>query len=158
MLTALTTSYRGGFLRLFSQYVEQIPIPHIVGDALVELQQLASLCQDAAEKRRDLLYNFGHEILRDLAPGGLPYTFPVVLQNWPLLDFAAFRTAVKKHFKQDIPQAERNDWEAKLIAGAKRVAELTAQIESAEREIDQIVYRLFDLTPDEIALIEAAVQ
>jgi hypothetical protein len=33
---------------------------------------------------------------------------------------------------------------------------LTAQIEEAEREIDAIVYKLFDLTPDEIELLESS--
>lgn len=33
---------------------------------------------------------------------------------------------------------------------------LTAEIETAERDIDATVYRLFDLTPDEIALLEAS--
>lgn len=69
-----------------------------------------------------------------------------------------FTAAVKKHFKQDIPLNDRNAWEVKLKTGAARVAELTTQIKRAEREIDQILYRLFDLTPDDIALIEAAVK
>ena len=69
-----------------------------------------------------------------------------------------FTPAAKEHFKHDIPLNDRNAWEAKLKVGAARVAELTAQIKRAEREIDQIVYRLFDLTSDEIALIEAAVK
>lgn len=42
---------------------------------------------------------------------------------------------------------------------AKRAAELTAACDGGalakvEREIDEIVYRLFDLTPEEIALID----
>jgi hypothetical protein len=36
------------------------------------------------------------------------------------------------------------------------VRRLTAEIEQAEREIDKIVYKLFDLTPDEIALLESS--
>ena len=34
---------------------------------------------------------------------------------------------------------------------------LDTAIEKAEREIDAIVYRLFDLTADEIALLEASI-
>jgi hypothetical protein len=34
---------------------------------------------------------------------------------------------------------------------------LDSEIETAEREIDSVVYRLFDLTPDEIALLEASI-
>ena len=69
-----------------------------------------------------------------------------------------FAAAVHKHFKQGILLNGRNAWEAKFKTSAVRVAELTTQIKRAERDIDQVVYRLFDLTPDEIALIEAAVK
>ena len=157
-LFGICSPLRGGQwrLELRAQYVETIPIPDgLVANA--DLVRLGRVCQTAASERHSLSRSVGHEILRDLAPGGLTSKLPGVLQNWPLLDFAAFRATVKKHFKQDIPQAECNDWEAKLIAGAKRVAELTAEIRAAEREIDQIVHHLFDLTPDEVALIEASV-
>ena len=157
-LFGICSPLRGGQwrLELRAQYVETIPIPDgLVANA--DLVRLGRVCQTAASERHSLSRSVGHEILRDLAPGGLTSKLPGVLRDWPSLDFAAFRSAVKKHFKRDIPQAERNDWEAKLIAGAKRVAELTAEIRAAEREIDQIVHHLFDLTPDEVALIEASV-
>lgn len=148
---------RGGYVQVHGHVLESLPIPDFGLTAHDLLSQLAQAASTAAENRKRGIDLLAHEILRDLAPGGLTSKLPSVLQEWPSLDFAAFRAAVKKHFKQDIPQAERNDWEAKLIAGAKRVSELTAEIAVAEREIDQIVYRLFDLTPDEIALIEASV-
>jgi hypothetical protein len=37
------------------------------------------------------------------------------------------------------------------------VRKLDAKIENAEREIDAIVYRLFDLTSDEIKLLEESI-
>jgi hypothetical protein len=37
------------------------------------------------------------------------------------------------------------------------IARLTAEIAQAEAKIDGIVYDLFDLTPDEIALLEATI-
>ena len=36
------------------------------------------------------------------------------------------------------------------------IAILMAEIEQAEREIDTIVYKLFDLTSDEIVLLESS--
>jgi hypothetical protein len=50
---------------------------------------------------------------------------------------------------------------SQLAALAKQCADATASRDSAslsafENEINQIVYRLFDLTPEEIALIEAS--
>jgi hypothetical protein len=37
------------------------------------------------------------------------------------------------------------------------IARLSAEIAQAEAQIDSIVYALFDLTPDEIALLESVV-
>jgi hypothetical protein len=54
-----------------------------------------------------------------------------------------------------IPPATPADQSA-LTALAKRAAESTgSELASIEREIDQIVYRLFDLTAEEIALIQS---
>lgn len=61
-------------------------------------------------------------------------------------------------FRAEIPVKERGEWEAYLAENAAKVNALTAEIEKAEREIDSIVYRLFDLTPDEIKLLEASIE
>ena len=159
-IQSICPALRGGVwrYRLKRQYMEEISIPSATANDRDRVGSLASSCQTAAEERRDLVKHFGHEVLRDLAPGSLTSKLPGVLQDWATLDFAGFTAAIKKHLRQDIPLNDRNAWEAKLKNGAARVAELTTQIKRAEREIDQIVYRLFDLTPDEVALIEAAVK
>jgi hypothetical protein len=41
---------------------------------------------------------------------------------------------------------------------AMRVRELSDCIASAERDIDRIVYALFDLAPDEISSLEASLE
>ena len=40
------------------------------------------------------------------------------------------------------------------LRNPREVIKFTAEIEAAEREIDTVVYKLFDLTPDEIKLLE----
>jgi len=45
-----------------------------------------------------------------------------------------------------------------LAENAAEVHRLTAEIAAAEREIDALVYRLFDLTDDEIALLEVLLE
>jgi len=57
-------------------------------------------------------------------------------------------------FKRDIPVAERADWEAFLTAQRAEHACLTAEIVSRESDLNARIYALFDLTPDEIVLIE----
>src|SRR5207244_127842 len=79
------------------------------------------------------------------------------LENWWTLDFAAFRAEVKRMFSTEIPVKERGEWEVYLDKHAAQVRAFDAEIDKAEREINAMVYRLFDLTPDEIALLEASI-
>ncbi|MCY4129038.1 MAG: hypothetical protein OXG15_07325, partial [Gammaproteobacteria bacterium] len=76
---------------------------------------------------------------------------------WRLPDFAAFRTEIKKAFKADIPLAERSDWEDWIDRDRAEINRLSAEVAEAERRIDRVIYRLFDLTPEEIELLEASI-
>ena len=60
-------------------------------------------------------------------------------------------------FKADIPLSERSDWEDWITRDRAEIARLTAEIAQAEAQIDSVVYELFELNPDEIALLESAV-
>lgn len=54
------------------------------------------------------------------------------------------------------PLAERDEWETWLAKQCRQHAAYTAEIVRLERELNARVYALFDLSPDEIALIEAS--
>ena len=69
-----------------------------------------------------------------------------------------FRTEVEKAFKTEIPVKDRDGWEKYLGEKSAEVIRLTAEIEVAEREIDAVVYKIFDLTPDEIKLLEDSLE
>ncbi len=87
----------------------------------------------------------------DLCPPGRTPKLTNRLREWWKLDFKSFRAEIKKAFKDDIPLKQRNDWESLLREEGEKVRRLTA-----EREIDAIVYKLFNLTRDEIALLESS--
>jgi len=70
---------------------------------------------------------------------------------------AAFHKEVEKALKARIPLQERNDWESWITTSRAEIHALTAEIARLETEINAKVYALFDLTPDEIALLEANV-
>jgi hypothetical protein len=57
----------------------------------------------------------------------------------------------------DLRVADRSAWEDWLTRDRAEIARLSAEIAAAEARIDSIVYNLFDLTPDEIALLESVV-
>jgi hypothetical protein len=155
-LFGICSPLRGGEwrLELRGQYVETVPIPKADTPTRDRLAVLAESAQRAAEARRDLQQKFRVRVLTDLAPGGLSAKLTNKLLDWQALDFKAFHDEIRKQFKQPIPLAERDDWQARFDADKARVTELTAEIARCEREIDAEVYRLFNLTAEEIALIE----
>jgi hypothetical protein len=157
VLFAISNPLRGGTwrLRLKSQYVEQIPIPTMPKMLRDNLAQTGQSCAEASATLFDIQSKVRHRIL-DLAPAERR-KFSRKLEEWWTLDFAAFRAEVKRTLRTEIPVKERGEWETYLGSQAAEVRKLHAEIEKAEREIDAIVYRLFDLTPDEIALLEASI-
>ena len=147
---------RGGQwrLELREQYVSQLPIPDIPLESRARLVGLGQGCTDAARQRFEIQSAVRRRIF-DLAP---PERAKLTgkLDNWHELDFAAFRAEVKRAFRHDIRLTERGEWETYLSDNTARMRDLSDRIATAEREINAIVYALFDLTPDEVALLEAS--
>jgi hypothetical protein len=152
LIKGLSPIVIGGSRELRAQYIETLPIPPASEEQKAEIALLAEACQRAAESRRDVQVAFQHRIV-DLAPGGSA-KLNTKLLNWWALDFTAFRAEVKKLFKQDIPLADRNDWESYLNQQRDIVQNYTAQITQHEAALNRAVYVLFKLTSEEIALIE----
>lgn len=145
----------GGYIRLKQQYIAPTALPDVTSQERRKVVKLSETCSNVGRQRHEIQSAFRHRIL-DLAPPDRA-KLSRKLAEWWKLDFAAFRDEVKRVFRVDIPVKERGDWEAYLAKHAAEVRALDDQIEKAEREIDAIVYRLFDLTPEEIALLEASI-
>ncbi|MFZ1397439.1 MAG: hypothetical protein WAS33_11100 [Candidatus Promineifilaceae bacterium] len=86
-------------------------------------------------------------------PGGLLNN---ALTAWWDLGFPTFRAQIKKVFKRDIPLKERHEWELFLADAQQQHQQLTSQIITLETELNQHVYTLFHLTPEEIQIIETS--
>ena len=77
------------------------------------------------------------------------------LENWHELTYAEFiKELAKKKIKMSL--GEESEWEAYFLAEQTKAQQLMLQIEHTDSEIDQMVYKLYDLTDDEIAIIEAS--
>lgn len=152
-----TTPLSGGFYQLNAHQITGFPIPETTAG---DKKQLLSLTLGAIEAKTSLIQIVGSVRVRifDLARAGVPCRLSNKLANWWELDFTAFRAEVKRVFRADIPVKERGDWEAYLAENAAEVRRLTSAIAEAEAEIDAIVYRLFDLTDDEVKLLETSLE
>jgi type I restriction-modification system DNA methylase subunit len=155
-IKALTPKAQGGYARFQTQFVEILPFNNAIADQ-PDLANLARKCHVLAGQRLELQTALTRRI-PDLCPSDRePKLTNRLKEWWTMPDFAAFRAEVKKAFKADIPLSERSSWEDWINRDKAEIARLTAEIEKAEAEIDTIVYDLFDLTPDEIELLEANV-
>ncbi|MDI3340661.1 MAG: N-6 DNA methylase [Sphaerobacter sp.] len=152
--TCLGLGERAGMQRyqLFEQYISQLPVPEFGAGDRERLGELAMEITQCARARYDLHRRARHRILTDLGtPGG---KLNQKLSAWWELDFPHFRAEVRKSFKRDITVNERDDWEAWLAEHRAEHQRYTAEMVRLEAELNERVYALFELTPDEIRVIE----
>jgi TaqI-like C-terminal specificity domain len=154
-LFGITSPLRGGQwrLELREQYMSELPIPSRQGAQ--NLMEMAERCSNSWADKACVVDNVLRRI-PDLCPADRKPKLTERLREWWKLDFKSFQAEIKKAFKSDIPLKRRNEWESFLREEGEKVRRLTAEIEKAEGEIDAIVYKLFDLTPDDIALLETS--
>lgn len=77
------------------------------------------------------------------------------LQSWHTLDFKGFLKELKKT-KVSLTLAEEAEWMAYFNAEKEKAAALQNDIDRLDKEIDQMVYGLYGLTEEEIAIVESA--
>jgi len=78
---------------------------------------------------------------------------PKKLQDWYLLSYAEFiKELAKKKIKLTL--AEEAEWEQYFQSEAKKALELKAKIDVTDKEIDLMVYKLYELTYGEVKIVE----
>ncbi|MGN6672048.1 MAG: hypothetical protein ACTHMA_02030, partial [Thermomicrobiales bacterium] len=137
-----------------AQFISRLPIPDAPDAEREAIGALARQLTTEARARYDLHTHTRRRISADLgAPGK---ALNQKLTAWWELDFAAFRAELRKVFKRDIAVKERDEWEAWLAAQRAAHAQHTAAIVRLETELNARVYALYDLTAEEIRVIEAS--
>ncbi len=111
-LTSVTNIARGGYFRLRSDFVSQLPIPEMPAPTRARLAALGQACTDSARQRFAIQSSVRHRILDLSSPEHSQLNGK--LHDWHDLDFAAFRAEVKRALRAEIPLKERGEWEAWL--------------------------------------------
>jgi type I restriction-modification system DNA methylase subunit len=75
------------------------------------------------------------------------------LQNWPTFDFRGFLAELKKA-KVQLNLSEEAEWMTYFNAQKQKANALQAEIDRLDKEIDQMVYRLYGLTEEEIKIVK----
>jgi hypothetical protein len=113
--------------------------------------QKADLMLELNKKLQELKQNFYDELKLEKLTNKL--------QKFEELEFDDFikeYTKSKKiKFADKLEERNfKNDWKALFENDKKEVLEIQNQINITDKEIDQMVYKLYDLTQDEIKIVE----
>lgn len=150
--TAIAPAVRGGYHEARVQYVGALRLPDL-GDEEPALDRLARSASTAAADLHALSEATLHR-LDDLAPA---VSAIAAFRAWPDLSFADLRALLTKRCRATIPVAERDEWDRWFTARRATAAALRVTIADAEVEIDDRVFELFGLDPDQQAAIREAV-
>ena len=128
-----------------------VPIPLIEDKIKADFIYKVDILREISKKLQELKQNFINELNLEKVS--------TKLQKFEKLDFDDFvkeyAKAKKLKFADKLEERNfKNEWQRLFENDKKEVLEIQNQINITDKEIDQMVYKLYDLTPDEIKIIE----
>ncbi|RXR24676.1 Eco57I restriction-modification methylase domain-containing protein [Flavobacterium stagni] len=138
-----------GTTRWINNYVKDFPIPKIKiseqQNLIVKSENMILFIEDFKQQSQ----KFQRTIQRKFELESLPKK----LQDWYLLSYTDFIKELGK-LKIKLTLSEEAEWEDYFTAEATKLRAIKAQIETTDKEIDAMVYELYGLTKEEVAVIE----
>ena len=161
-LTSICVKARGGYLRLKSQYVLKIPIP--INYENDDLNNLVTRVLNEVGNYVKIQSTFSKYLQSQSQLEKLPKK----LQNWHELAFGDFikelNKAIKKENKERVKaeqepiatltKLQEMEWMEVFETKKAEALALKAEIDRTDREIDRMVYELYNLTEEEIQIVE----
>ncbi len=154
LIVAISRPLDNGIYEILPHQIESLPIPNADGFSRGRIGQLAQFCMAIAQDRRDAIRHFHGMTAFNLSPQKLEAKMSEPLLNWFAHDFATFRNEIIASFGVDIPADDLPLWSNYLSQEKDNLYVMNADLAKAENELNAIVYKLFSLDEDDIALIE----
>ena len=137
------------FAKISLDNLSSFPLPNCTSADRFKLGQNGIIISEISKELFGLSEKFQRTIQRKFALTELPKK----LQDWYLLSYAEFIKELEKK-KIKLSLSEEAEWETYFSTEAKKALEIKSQIEKTDKEIDQMVYALYELTEDEIQIVE----
>ena len=137
------------FPKLNPQDIKLFPIYSEIKSTKIPLSEKADLMLSLSKELQEESRKFQRTILRKFDLEDLPGK----LQNWYLLSYKEFIAELGKK-KVKLSLKEEAEWEDYFLHEAEKALNIKASIETTDKEIDQMVYQLYELTQEEIKIIE----
>lgn len=156
VVSGICTFVRGGFYELRTIRMETLPIPNATDQQKQEITALAESCQSLAENRYKMQDAFRRRI-SDLCPPDKDVKLSNKLKAWWDLDFSEFQKEIKSRFKLTMGLKESMEWETVFNEMKQLIQQQNYDLAYKETELNTVVYELFELTADEVTLLESKV-
>ena len=141
----------GGYLNVNKMNLKDLPI--IYNDT-IEVRSFSNLAEQMLSMNKELQeqsQKFQRTIQRKFELEELPKK----LQDWYLLSYAEFIKELAKK-KVNLSLSQEAEWEDHFLEESKKALELKATIDATDKAIDTMVYELYGLNEEEIAIVEAS--
>ena len=139
--------------KIFAQvkiiYIDELPIKNIPLEKQQPFIEKADKILSLNKELQDLSQKFQRMLLRKFDLEKLS----TKLQEWYLLDFSDFIKELKR-LKVKLSLSQESEWEEYFLEEKSKAIAVDSEIKNTDKEIDSMVYRLYDLTDEEIKIIE----
>jgi type I restriction-modification system DNA methylase subunit len=150
LITKYCTQIQNGF-QLIWKYFGQVPIPELSNS---KLDKLAELMLELSEKQNRIQSSFIKYFQSKYQLEALNNK----LQNWYKLNFGDFikelYKAIQKSSNEKLSKSDEMEWMEVFETKKVEVQKIKSEIDKTDKEIDQMVYNLYDLTEEEIKIVE----
>ena len=139
--------------KIFAQvkiiYIDELLIKNIPLEKQQPFIEKADKMLSLNKELQDLSQKFQRMLLRKFDLEKLS----TKLQEWYLLDFSDFIKELKR-LKVKLSLSQESEWEEYFLEEKSKAIAIDSEIKNTDKEIDSMVYRLYDLTDEEIKIIE----
>lgn len=139
--------------KIFAQvkiiYIDELPIKNIPLEKQQPFIEKADKMLSLNKELQGLSQKFERILLRKFDLEKLS----TKLQEWYLLDFSDFIKELKR-LKVKLSLSQESEWEEYFLEEKSKAIAVDSEIKNTDKEIDSMVYRLYDLTDEEIKIIE----
>ncbi len=140
---------QGGTREIRKAYFEHFPVPQANEEQTATLAQYATERTQLTNDLQTLCSKFTRNIRREYNLEKLS----TKLENWFQLSFNEFLKELEKS-KVKLTLSQKAEWDDYFLQESKKALAIKHQIDTTDKEIDQMVYCLYGLSEEEIKIVE----
>ena len=141
---------RGGFFRFKTKYLESFCIPKptkkIENDMVNRVDDLLQIHKES--------YSLTSKFLNRLKTNLQIEKIPSSIENFYELTFESFLSSLKSKSNTKLTLKQQDEWEDYFESYKKDLIELKTQSDKLDNEINQLVYKIYSLSDDEILIVD----